>query len=73
VGQFVARDRKLEAARAGAESCSVCSYANSQPREDDHALKCRMNLELKKSRMVNKRSHYSLPEFLISRWKRDVD
>jgi len=33
--------------------------------------KCPMNLELKKSRMVNKHSHYSLPEFLISRWKRE--
>ena len=49
------------------------TYTNSQSKGDDHALECRMNLELRKSRMVNKHSHYSLPEFLISRWKRDVD
>jgi ABC-type phosphate transport system substrate-binding protein len=29
-----------------------------------------MNVELRKPQMANTRRHYSLPEFLISRWKR---
>ena len=49
------------------------SYANLQSKGDDHAPKCRMNLELRKSRMFNKHIHYSLPEFIISRCRRDVD
>ena len=35
--------------------------------------KCRLYLELRKSRMVNKHINYSLPEFMISRCRRDVD
>jgi hypothetical protein len=39
---------------------------------DGQAPKCSVNLELRKSRMVNKHSHHSLPEFLISRWEKDA-
>jgi len=34
---------------------------------DGHALKCSMNLELRKSRMVNKHSHYSFPDFQMQK------